>query len=156
MQRGERVGGDPAGALEDRGPRPLALSVPDFPAPRAHVAIEEVCPTSRAPEARDLREELLRFVDLVVDYAAQRNGVSAKAVYSRSRLRPVVRARHEAWCVLRVGYGWSLPAIAFVFSVDHTTVLSATRAYSRARRVRVEDPPRVRVAEAPRVRYRVA
>lgn len=126
----------------------LALAGPDGPPERRdHVGLEQVCSARAGAAGYVLREELLRFVDRVADVAAARHGVTRALVYGRSRMGPVVRARHEVWCVLRADYGWSLPAIAHVFGVDHTTVLAATRTAHR--------PTRVRVAVPPLVRYRI-
>lgn len=49
----------------------------------------------------------------------------AEALYLRTPA--AVRARHATWRELRHTHSWSLPRIARVFGVDHTTVLAAVR-----------------------------
>lgn len=48
-------------------------------------------------------------------------------VCGRDRKSHVVAGRHALWKRLREETGWSYPAIAKLFGVDHTTVLMACR-----------------------------
>lgn len=64
--------------------------------------------------------------DEVVAQSARLHGISVGELLSRSRDAHYVRARAEAYVVLR-GQGWSYPSIGRAFKRDHTTILSAVR-----------------------------
>ena len=59
----------------------------------------------------------------------QKLGVTLDDVTGRSRLGHIVRVRHRLWVVLRDTLGLSYPAVAGIFEVDHSTVMSAERKY---------------------------
>jgi chromosomal replication initiator protein len=85
------------------------------------------------------------LAERLVKHVAEKRGLRASDITGRSRLAPIVAARHEVWALLRSS-GWSLPAIGREFDVDHTTVLHAVRKLAPVVRVRVAVEPRVRVA----------
>ena len=62
----------------------------------------------------------------IVDQVCREHALNVDQVVGRCRFAPFVRARHEVWLRLRE-LGWSLPAIAAEFGVDHTTVMAGSR-----------------------------
>lgn len=73
------------------------------------------------PVIARLRE---RGLSAIVESIAKDNFVTLVDACARSRLKPMVKARHEAWRHLR-GLGMSYPFIAQLWDVDHTTVFHA-------------------------------
>ena len=69
----------------------------------------------------------------LVAEAAERHGVTTGAILSRSRRRPVVRARQEVCWELRQ-LNLSYPQIAELLDRDHSTVLVAVRKVEAERR----------------------
>jgi chromosomal replication initiation ATPase DnaA len=59
-----------------------------------------------------------------VEKLARKHHVTMGEVLGRQRFRHIVAARHAAWRELRAK-GLSYPAIAWLWGVDHTTVLAA-------------------------------
>lgn len=59
--------------------------------------------------------------------AANRNGVSVHAIFSRTRTVPVVAARNEVMRRLRWQDGFTTSQIGRWMGRDHSTVIHATR-----------------------------
>lgn len=67
------------------------------------------------------RELLEPIVEII-----RSNHATMEEVCNRSKTLRIVAARHAAWFHLR-SLGFSYPEIGKLWSVDHTTVLSATK-----------------------------
>jgi len=76
----------------------------------------EITKRSKGSLATNARLELERI--------AAHHGVDLNDAMSKSRLQKYVRARHVMWAALR-HRGYSLPRIAAIFGVDHTSVRGA-------------------------------
>lgn len=84
--------------------------------------------TPESPEDRvaRVRAALERWGLLaVVEEVASAHQVELDEVLSRSRVAPVVRARHTAWGRLYRELFWSYPQLAAVFAVDPSSVREA-------------------------------
>ncbi len=73
-------------------------------------------------KAADVSGQVNEVVGQVVAEVAVVTGVLTTEIRGKSRVAPIVRARHFAWFKL-VGMGLSASEVARAFSVDHTTVL---------------------------------
>lgn len=67
----------------------------------------------------------------VVAEVCARHNVSAQDLLGDSRVRRIAWPRQEAMALIYATGKLSLPQIGAAFSRDHTTVLSACRAYAR-------------------------
>lgn len=71
-----------------------------------------------------------RMATIVMD-TANRHGVSIPEIMSRSLKRRIVKARHEAWYLIKAGAPeQSFPAIARHFDRDHTVLIYAVAAHA--------------------------
>lgn len=68
------------------------------------------------------RRDLLGLVEAI----ARAHHVTMGELLGRRRYAHIIRARHAAWVELR-RMGWSFPAIAALWGVDHTSVIHAVR-----------------------------
>lgn len=87
-------------------------------------------PPPPAPDDVWVREQLkkwpipkVRTVRMMVIEAAALHGVTYEQVMSRSRLRPVAKARAFAVYTVWKEKGWSFSRIGEHFSLNHTTVM---------------------------------
>lgn len=58
-------------------------------------------------------------------------GIDPKRIRERTRLSTVVHARHAAFYIARIGYGWSWNVIGDAFGRDHATVISGVNRCKR-------------------------
>lgn len=68
--------------------------------------------------------------DDVITYVMRAHNVRRESLFSHMRKRKYVRARWEAWYMLKLS-GWTYTAIAGGFDRDHTTVMHGVAEWSK-------------------------
>lgn len=73
----------------------------------------------------------------ILEIISHESGISVEDILSNSRKTEKVISRHIYCGILRKNYKYSLPYIAELINIDHTTVIHATEQYNN--RYRLED-----------------
>lgn len=73
----------------------------------------------------------------VVERISAEHSCSAVQLVSRRRFANLAAARRHVWATIRWTLALSYPAIAFLFDVDHTTVMYGVKMYERELEARV-------------------
>lgn len=84
----------------------------------------QALPTGLVPVAK-------RMVDEIVRDVAKKYGVPVRGVWSDTRIRPLARARQEAYWRLQNELGLGYTRIGRLLNRDHTTVLYGIAAHQK-------------------------
>jgi chromosomal replication initiation ATPase DnaA len=89
---------------------------------------------ARVEGGRDLMniahpKQVRRMADILIE-VSEKHSVPAAEILSSRRHKAIVHARHEAFWRCKYETTCSLPQIARLFNVDHTTVLNGVRVHA--------------------------